>query len=260
VLERQRTQLALVQARDTALRSSKLKTEFMSNMSHELRTPMTGILGVLELLRDSNLTEEQHEYVNIGYNSAQNLLRLLDDILDFAKIEAKSVVLEAVPTDLRGVVTEVRSSLAAEAVRKGLDLLTDVVDDVPARVLVDPDRLRQVLTNLTHNAIKFTEKGSVRISVRRLKSIAERCRVRFEVSDTGIGIPVELQAQIFERFVQGDGSATRRYGGTGLGLTICKQLVELMEGQIEVVSTVGQGSTFGFTLSVPIATEAGDTH
>jgi PAS domain S-box-containing protein len=258
VLERQRTQLVLIQARDAALRSARLKTEFMSNMSHEIRTPMTSILGMLELLMECSLTDEQREYTQLGYASAKSLLRLLDDILDFSKIEAKSVVLQAVPTNLRGVITEISNMLAPEAARKGLELLTEVADDVPTHVQVDPVRLRQVLTNLTENAIKFTEKGRVCITARRTSSISGHPRLRFEISDTGIGIPASLQTQIFESFVQADGSATRKYGGTGLGLTIVKQLVELMEGEIGVESIVGQGSTFWFGLTLPEAVETGE--
>jgi signal transduction histidine kinase len=159
---------------------------------------------------------------------------------------------------LRGVITEISNMLAPEAARKGLELLTEVADDVPTHVQVDPVRLRQVLTNLTENAIKFTEKGRVCITARRTSSISGHPRLRFEISDTGIGIPASLQTQIFESFVQADGSATRKYGGTGLGLTIVKQLVELMEGEIGVESIVGQGSTFWFGLTLPEAVETGE--
>ena len=252
VFERERSQLALIQARDSALRSAKLKSEFVSNMSHEIRTPMTGVIGMLDLLRESNLNEDQEEFVEIAHNSANRLLTLIGDILDFSKIEAGKVALETIPLDVRGVVTEVQSLLNIQATKKQLQLTTSVGDEVPARVLGDPTRLRQILTNLVSNSIKFTEHGSIHINVRELSSTYGRSRLRFEVTDTGIGIPEDRQALIFDSFVQADSSTTRRYGGAGLGLAICQQLVALMGGEINVVSKIGEGSTFGFILTVPI--------
>lgn len=252
VLERQRSQLALIEARDAALRSAKLKSEFVSNMSHEIRTPMTGVIGMLDLMRETELTEDQKEFVEIAHSSANRLLNLIGDILDFSKIEAGKVSLENIPLDVRGVITEVQSLLMLQAGKKGLQLLTDVADEVPARVLGDPTRLRQILMNLVGNAIKFTEKGVIRIAVSELGATYGRTRLRFEVIDTGVGIPPDRQQQIFDSFVQADNSTTRRYGGAGLGLAICKQLVVLMGGELSVSSTPGQGSTFGFVLAMPI--------
>ena len=252
VFERQSSQVALIQARDAALRSAKLKSEFVSNMSHEIRTPMTGVIGMLDLLSETTLSEDQKEFVEIAHNSANRLLMLIGDILDFSKIEAGKVALETIPLDVRGVVTEVQSLLNTQAAKKQLQLTTSVSDEVPARVLGDPTRLRQILTNLVNNAIKFTERGSIHIGVRELGSTYGRTRLRFDVTDTGIGIREDRQALIFDSFVQADSSTTRRYGGAGLGLAICQQLVALMGGEIDVTSTVGKGSTFGFTLTVPI--------
>ncbi|MEP7288720.1 MAG: ATP-binding protein [Chloroflexota bacterium] len=253
VLERQRVQMALVQARDAALRSAQLKSQFMSNMSHEVRTPMTGVLGMLELLLETPLDETQHEFAETAFSSGHNLLRILDDVLDFSKIEANRVVLEDRVVDLRGFVKEISATLSAQVTKKKLDMKLLVVDDVPEQVVTDPTRLRQILLNLLSNAIKFTQRGSVGIRVRQMSSAQGRSRLRFEVSDTGIGIKAEQLGHIFESFVQADGSTTRRYGGTGLGLAISRQLVQLMGGEIDVQSTVEVGSTFGFTLTLPIA-------
>ncbi len=252
VLERRRAQLALIEARNSALRSAQLKSDFVSNMSHEIRTPMTGVIGMLDLLRETKLDEDQTEYAEIAHSSANRLLTLVNDILDFSKIEAGKIALENIPMDARGVITEVQSILSVQAAKKNLELRTEVGEDVPARVLGDPTRLRQVLMNLVGNAIKFTETGSVRIVVTQINTVHGRSRLRFEVADTGIGIPAERQANIFDSFVQGDSSTTRRYGGAGLGLAISKQLISLMGSEIELRSTPSEGSSFGFTVTLPI--------
>ncbi len=252
LLEREKAQLDLIEARDEAIRSAKLKSDFVSNMSHELRTPMTGVIGMLDLLHETTLTDDQKEFVGIAHSSANRLLALIGDILDFSKIEAGKVALEHIPMDVRGIVTEIQSLLNLQAEKKQLQLTAAVDDDVPARVLGDPTRLRQILTNLVGNALKFTQVGSVHIGVHQLSAMYGRSRLRFEVKDTGIGIPANRQAQIFDSFVQADSSTTRRYGGAGLGLAICKQLVALMGGDMDVSSVVGEGSTFGFTLVLPI--------
>ncbi len=252
VFERQRAQMALIEARDAALRSARLKSEFVSNMSHEIRTPMTGVIGMLDLMRETELTEDQKEFVEIAHSSANRLLNLIGDILDFSKIEAGKVSLENIPLDVRGVITEVQSLLTLQAGKKGLQLLTDVAEEVPTRVLGDPTRLRQILMNLVGNAIKFTEHGTITIAVREQGATYGRTRLRFEVIDTGVGIPADRQQHIFDSFVQADNSTTRRYGGAGLGLAICKQLVALMGGELDVTSTLGQGSSFGFVLTLPI--------
>jgi len=256
IIERERTQLALIQARDAALRSAQLKSEFMSNMSHEVRTPMTGLLGMLELLLETGLTSEQYEFADTAFTSAHNLLRILDDILDFSKIEAGRVLLEAKPIDPRSIVDEVKSTLAVQAAKKQILFESNIDAEVPEGVFCDPTRLRQILTNLASNAIKFTQEGSVTIRIRASGTIQDRARLRFEVQDTGIGISPDQKERIFESFVQADGTTTRKFGGTGLGLAISRQLIQLMGGEIDVTSEVGHGSTFGFTLTLPIATES----
>jgi PAS domain S-box-containing protein len=258
VMEQRRSQLALIQARDAALRSARLKSEFMANMSHEVRTPMTGLLGMLELLRETNLEGDQREFADTAFESAHNLLNILDDILDFSKIEAGRVVLEARPIDLWSIVGGVKDTFSVQASKKQIGFETHIDPDAPVRVYCDPTRLRQILTNLASNAIKFTSHGSVSIRVRQVTSAQGRTRLRFEVQDTGIGISAEQQGHIFESFVQADGTTTRRYGGTALGLAICKQLVQLMGGEIDVKSEVGQGSTIGFTLSLLVAEDGQD--
>ncbi len=252
VMERERSQLALIQARDAALRSAQLKSEFMSNMSHEVRTPMTGLMGMLELLLETELSGDQREFADTAFSSAHNLLGILDDILDFSKIEAGRVLLEAKPIDPRSIANEVRNTLSMQAAKKKIRFETAIGPEVPARVFCDPTRLRQILINLASNAIKFTAEGSVTINIREVGNAPQRSRLRFEVQDTGIGIDPDQKQRIFESFVQADGTTTRKYGGTGLGLAISKQLVQLMGGEIDVTSESRQGSTFGFTLTLPV--------
>ncbi|MBN1681364.1 MAG: response regulator [Anaerolineae bacterium] len=253
-LERQRAREELIQARDAALLSAKLKSEFVSNMSHEIRTPMTGVLGMLELLLETELGEVQHSFAEDAYHSARSLLRVIDDILDFSKLEAGRVSLEAELLDLRGIMTEVKTTLAPQADRKNLALKIAVDNSVPERVLGDSTRLRQVLLNLASNAVKFTTAGHVLLSIRQVSTAHDQTHLRFAVSDTGIGIPADRLDYIFESFVQADGSTTRKFGGTGLGLAISKQLVELMGGTISVQSTENKGTTFEFTLIMPAVT------
>lgn len=253
-IERNRAAYELIRTRDSAIHSAKMKSDFMSNMSHEIRTPMTGVIGMLELLRETPLNDDQSEFVNIAHISAQRLMHLLDDILDFSKIESGKVTLENIPIDIRGLISEIQGNFAAQAAKKQIDLQHEVAPSVPERVLGDPTRLRQVLANLLSNAIKFTPAGSIRITVQDVAIAQGRVRLRFEVQDTGIGIPENQLETIFNSFVQADSSMTRRYGGTGLGLAICQQLVALMGGQIDVKSTVGKGSAFGFTLTMTTVT------
>lgn len=253
-LERELAKTVLIEARDAALRSARLKSEFVSNMSHEIRTPMTGVIGMLELLGETELNEDQRSFVETASNSAHKLLHIINDILDFSKIESGRVVLNAETLDLSGILAGVRQTLLTVATKNDVRIQLKIADNVPKRVVGDSIRLNQVLLNLTSNAVKFTQHGEVNLSIEVISIVEDRVRLCFSVSDTGIGISPEQLPRIFDSFVQADGSVTRKYGGTGLGLAISKQLVELMGGTIEVQSTPKVGSTFSFTLTMPITT------
>ncbi len=250
---RKRAEEAMRSAKDAAEAASRVKSEFLTNVSHELRTPLNGILGMIELVLTTELTAEQREYVNLARVSAENQLAVVNDILDFAKIEAGRFDVQPVPFSLREQIPASLGSLGVRAGQKGLDFSIDIAPDVPDALTGDPVRLRQVLLNLAGNALKFTEEGAITVAVDRAAVTPSGVLLRFSVADTGIGIdPAKLKA-IFEPFVQADGSLTRRYSGTGLGLSIATQLVERMGGRLEVESQPGQGSRFYFTAPFALA-------